>query len=100
MKAHVVPKMGPIFQAANAERYKEFGCKTCHGPEFKDHPPEFLPPLAMKDGQLAAFSEKPDIAKFMAEKVVPEMAAIMGMQPYNPETKQGFGCGACHQIKM
>jgi hypothetical protein len=24
----------------------------------------------------------------------------MGMTPYDPETKQGFGCGACHQIKM
>ena len=100
MKTHVVPKMAPVFQAANAERYKEFGCKTCHGPEFKDHPPEFLPPLVVKDGQITAFAEKPEISKFMAEKVVPEMAAIMGMPPYNPETKQGFGCGACHQIKM
>jgi cytochrome c551/c552 len=100
MKTHVVPKMGPIFQAANAERYKEFGCKTCHGPEFKDHPPEFLPALEIKDGKMTAMTEKPEIAKFMMEKVVPEMAAIMGMQPYDPETKTGFGCGACHQMKM
>jgi cytochrome c551/c552 len=98
MKTHVVPKMGPIFQAMNSEIYKDFGCKTCHGPEFKDHPPEFLPALAFKDGKLV--TDKPEVAKFMGEKVVPEMAAIMGMPPYNPETKQGFGCGACHQIKM
>lgn len=100
MKTHVVPKMAPVFQAANAERYKEFGCKTCHGPEFKDHPPEFLPALEIKDGKMTALTEKPEISKFMMEKVVPEMAAIMGMPPYNPETKTGFGCAACHQIKM
>lgn len=100
MKAHVVPKMAPVFQAANAERYKTFGCATCHGPEFKDHPPEFLPALEIKDGKMTALTDKPEMSKFMMEKVVPEMAAIMGMQPYDPETKQGFGCGACHQIKM
>lgn len=100
MKTHVVPRMAPIFQAVNAERYKEFGCKTCHGPEFKDHPPEFLPALEFKDGKLTAMTEKPEITKFMMEKVVPEMANILGEQPYNPETKTGFGCGECHQIKM
>jgi len=99
MKKNVVPHMDPVFKANNAERYAKFGCKTCHGPAFKK-PEEFLPKLTFKDGNLTAFKEKPEVAKFMAEKVVPEMAAAMGMKPYDPATKQGFGCGGCHTIKM
>jgi hypothetical protein len=98
MKAVVAPRMEKVFQSHDAKRYDDFGCKTCHGPASA-HPKAFLPKLAMKDGQLAAFAEKPEVAKFMSEKVVPEMAAAMGEPPYDPATKQGFGCGGCHAIE-
>lgn len=98
MKNKVVPTMKPVFQSANATRYAEFGCKTCHGPEYKS-PHEFLPKLTMKDGKLTAFAEKPEVAKFMAETVVPKMAGAMGLPPYDMKTQQGFGCGGCHTIE-
>ena len=34
---------------------------------------------------------KPDVVKFMSEKVVPDMAAAMGDQPFDPKTHKGFG---------
>jgi hypothetical protein len=43
------------------------------------------------------FEKAPEVAKFMAEQVVPQMAKLLGEQPYNPETHQGFGCFDCHQ---
>ncbi len=99
MKKNVAPRMAKVFQSANATRYADFGCKTCHGPEYKD-PKEFLPALTMKGGKLTAFADKPEIAKFMAEHVVPEMASALGQPPYDPQTNQGFGCGGCHAIDM
>jgi hypothetical protein len=100
MKAHVVPKMRPLFQAFDAEEFKEFGCKTCHGDPFNEHPPEFLPKLTIQGGKVLEEAEHPGISKFMGEKVVPEMAALFGQQPYDPKTHQGFGCKGCHTVEM
>lgn len=97
MKKNVVPEMGPIFKAYNPKRYAEFGCKTCHGPKFKE-PKDYLPKLTLKDGQITAFAKEPEIAKFMAEQVVPHMAHAMGLAPYDPATHAGFGCNGCHTV--
>jgi hypothetical protein len=35
-------------------------------------------------------------AKFMKETVVPTMAGLLRVEPYNPETGSGFGCFHCH----
>jgi cytochrome c551/c552/predicted small lipoprotein YifL len=99
MKQNVLPRMSKVFQAHDATKYADFGCKTCHGPEYKN-PHEFLPHLALKDGKMTAFAEKPEIAKFMAEQVSPQMASAMGEPPYDMQTHQGFGCGGCHTIDM
>lgn len=99
MKKYVLPEMEPVFKSYNAKRYAKFDCKTCHGPLFKE-PDEFLPKLTLKDGQLTAFKDKPEIAKFMAEEVVPHMAKAMGLKPYDPATHQGFGCAGCHKIEV
>jgi mono/diheme cytochrome c family protein len=99
MKANVVPHMGPVFQAANAKRYADFSCKTCHGPNGK-RPTEFLPHLTMKDGHMLEFVQNPEVSKFMASRVVPEMASSLGMAAYDPATKTGFGCGGCHTVDM
>lgn len=95
MKTRVVPAMEPVF----AEHEQgEFGCKTCHGPDNKP-PREFLPSLMMKDGHITAFQEEPEISQFMAEKVVPAMAGAFGLEPYNVETGEGFGCAGCHSLE-
>jgi hypothetical protein len=97
MRKRVAPHMAKIFQSANASQYADFGCKTCHGPEFKP-PKDYLPHLTLKDGKMTAFVEQPHVAKFMAERVVPEMASAMGAPPYDPQTHSGFGCGGCHAV--
>ena len=99
MKKNVVPEMTPVFKGYNAKRYAEFGCKTCHGPKFKE-PKDYLPKLTFKDGKLTAFAEKPEISKFMAEQVVPHMATAMGLMPFDMNTHTGFGCNGCHTIQM
>jgi hypothetical protein len=99
MKKNVVPEMEPVFKGYNAKRYENFSCKTCHGPKFLK-PPEFLPKLTFKDGKLTAFTEKPEMAKFMAEQVAPHMATAMGLPPYDMKTNTGFGCKGCHEVKM
>lgn len=98
MSQNVSPRMGKVFQAHDGSRYASFGCKTCHG-EGKA-PKDHLPKLTMKDGKITSFADKPAVSKFMAENVVPEMAAAMGQKPYDPQTHQGFGCGGCHAIEM
>jgi cytochrome c551/c552 len=97
MKAKVAPNMGKVFQAQDSAHYANFGCTTCHGPKFQD-PKDFLPKLTLKDGKITAFAEKPAVAKFMAEKVVPEMASTLGKPPFDPATGKGFGCMGCHTV--
>src|SRR5689334_14579055 len=36
MKNKVMPKMSEDFQAFDAKKYGDFGCKTCHGDGAKD----------------------------------------------------------------
>jgi hypothetical protein len=99
MKKNVVPEMEPVFKGYNAKMFDKFSCKTCHGPAYKN-PHDFLPKLVFKDGKITSFEKKPEISKFMAEQVVPHMATAMGMKPFDPATKEGFGCGGCHTVSM
>jgi hypothetical protein len=99
MKKNVVPAMAPVFQAFDGKKYADFGCKTCHGSAFK-LPKDHLPHLTFKDGKLKEAAEKPEMAKFMMEKVTPAMVTAMGAKPYDPQAHTGFGCGGCHTIDM
>jgi cytochrome c551/c552 len=99
MKSVVSPQMAKTFQGHDAKEFKEFGCKTCHGPN-KESPKKFLPKLTFENGGFTSMKTKPAETKFMMEKVVPEMAKLMGEKPYDPQTHQGFGCGGCHVVDM
>jgi hypothetical protein len=99
MKAKVLPAMDKVFKEYDATGYAQFGGETCHSPNFK-LPVDYLPRLTFKDGKLTSFEEDPETSKFMAEKVTPAMVAALGVEPYNPETNTGFGCGGCHGIDM
>lgn len=96
MKAKVLPAAQKAWEGS---KNPEVTCKTCHGPKYVE-PKAFLPKLTMKDGKITAFAEKPEIAKAMATKVVPTVAAAMGEKPYDPATHEGFGCAGCHTIEM
>ncbi len=100
MKAKVMPAMTKVFQDYDAKEYANFSCKTCHGKEMKPKPAMALPELNMKAGKMVEAEKKPELAKFMHEKVVPAMAELFGKQPYDPKTNSGFGCAGCHKMNM
>jgi hypothetical protein len=49
-----------------------------------------------KDAFAKLMKDQPDAVKFMGGKVVPEMAQMLGMDPYDMKTGKGFGCHECH----
>lgn len=100
MAEHVMPAMKPVFAQAS-----DFSCKTCHGPEQVEshafaHPNQHLPRLEFKDGKLTSFETNPEVSKFMAEKVLPAMAQVMGREMRSETNPSGMGCNGCHAIDM
>lgn len=102
MKKVVMPKMSAVFQSFDAKKYADFKCTVCHGERIKqknfDMPNPDLPHLHYTDDFKKHMAEKPEITKFMMEKVEPEMASALGMHPYDPKTQKGFGCSGCHVV--
>lgn len=103
MKHTVVPHMKPLFIAQDAKRYSDFSCQTCHGKAAKQGkfkmPNPKLPKLDFKNKLATEKKKHPEMLEFMAKKVEPEMAKLLGMKPFDPKTKTGFGCGGCHTAK-
>jgi hypothetical protein len=103
MKSKVLPKMSDDFQGVDKKKYAEFGCKTCHGEGAKDGgfkmPNPKLPKLPTDPaGFKALAAKKPDIMKFMGEKVKPDMANLLGVEQFEPgKNESGFGCYNCHE---
>lgn len=100
MKLKVVPHMGKLLTEHDPEEFAEVTCVTCHGPGAKDGefhmPTDSLPKLNPTDGFAAHQEDYSEMLKFMGEVVVPEMAALIDEEPYNPATQTGFGCFDCH----
>ena len=103
MKTEVTPRMAAVFQAWNAKGFEDFNCITCHGPTAKTGnfamPSSALPHLDPADDFKRDREKHPAATKFMFEKVMPEMAAALGLAAYDPKTQKGFGCGGCHKLE-
>lgn len=98
----VVPRMRTVFQEHDAERFASFGCATCHGANAREvdfHMPNTLHPLNPQEIP-ALFSSEDEatrsFAEFMAGPVEHTMAELLGEQPFDPATGEGFGCMNCH----
>jgi hypothetical protein len=99
MRTKVVSNVGKLFKEHDAAKYGNFSCKTCHGASSKNEPHDVLPKLTLSNGGFEKLQQtKPAMMKFMSEEVVPTMAAAMGEKPFDPATKQGFGCAGCHKV--
>lgn len=100
MKETVEPSMGELFKPA----HPDFSCVSCHGANFSEvnfKMPNTLDPLDPQNMPFESTDEKiKGAAQFMKEKVVPKMAGLLGMEPYNPETQTGLGCFNCHATKI
>ena len=101
MRTKMVPAMKVTFQAFDAKKYANFGCKTCHGKDpqktkYKMPNPE-LPPLDFK--LLEQGKQKPNVAEWMSKTVKPQVAQILERPQMSKEHPDGFGCLECHTEK-
>lgn len=98
----VLPRMRTLFQEFDAEEFGEVNCATCHGENAEAvafHMPNTLHPLNPAELPAMFQSQDPEvqrIAQFMAGPVEHTMAELLGQEPYDPESQQGFGCFGCH----
>lgn len=101
MDETVMPVMSALLHAYDAQHFAEVRCSTCHGTNARQvhfHMPNSLPALPAfgTEASQRMMAEHPRMMRFMRERVTPVMTQLLGMQSYNPETHQGFGCLGCH----
>lgn len=101
MAESVVPAMRALLQAYDAQRFAQVNCATCHGPNAREvhfHMPNSLPALPQPGGEQwnGWMHRDPRMFQFMMQRVMPAQAQLLGMQPFNPQTRTGFGCFNCH----
>jgi hypothetical protein len=109
MKAAVTPKMKPIFQTFDGEKFKTFNCDTCHGKGSADRkykmPSPDIHPLPNTreafEAKLKAEPTWPKWTKFMSGEVEPAMGKLLDLPVFNPEkpVQGAFGCAACHKLE-
>jgi hypothetical protein len=100
MGLSVFPKMRAVFVEHDAAEGDDFSCQTCHGAtmemvDFKM--PNRLFELSKTNTLADATEYDADTTQFMIERVVPEMAKLLDMEPSSdPSSSAGFGCFGCH----
>lgn len=96
MASEVMPPMQEAFASYDPESYETITCGTCHGEGAEDGsfsmPAEHLYAIDFADFPTG------EGADFMAEEVVPKMTELLGAEPYDPATGEGFGCVSCHPV--
>ena len=99
MGLEVFPKMRGAFVEFDSQEYSAFACQTCHGSDMEMvdfKMPNKLFSLSKTDTLSGAKDYDAETTQFMVEVVVPEMAKLLDMEPYDPDTQKGFGCFGCH----
>jgi len=102
MMEEVLPRMSALFADYDAERYAGFGCASCHGPDARANgfamPSPSLPALhptgTPEQRQMAR--EYPEGVRFMFNRVLPTMQALVGAPDYDEASGEGFSCFSCH----
>jgi hypothetical protein len=101
MTSVVLPTMKAKFIELDPVLYQDMSCSTCHQDPMNDNfdmPNPDLPQFDFADFP-SPDSEDPDIARyatFMTDHVAPTMTDLLGYEPFDFETGEGFGCMNCH----
>ncbi len=102
MTVEVMPRIGPMFEEHDPERFAGFGCAGCHGedPQARNYempnPDIYTLYASGSQEQIDMVNEMRPMVNFMFRDVVPTMRTLMGAEEYDDETGEGFGCFACH----
>ncbi len=97
----VMPAMTALLQAYDPVQFATVTCATCHGTNARAvhfHMPNSLPALPAFGTPAAQqrMAAQHRMYEFMGTRVSPAMAQLLGEQPFNPQTRRGFGCFNCH----
>jgi hypothetical protein len=101
MQQNVLPVFRELLRAYDATAYANVTCATCHGQNARQvhfRMPNTLPTLPrFGTPEAQSFMQQHRrMYAFMGQRVVPVMAQLLGTEPFNMETRQGFGCAGCH----
>jgi len=101
MVGKVHPVMREIFQTFDEAKYagEKFECVPCHDDDpkrkYKMPNPKLsaVPGFGSEDWKAM---ENARIVKFMAHRISPSMAQLLGKPSFDPATGVGFSCTGCH----
>jgi hypothetical protein len=101
MRDVVLPRADAIFRAWQPSRFKKkIECTLCHGPGVQTNkfrmPTDHLPRLSGKLLLGPEFDKHPETTRLKLERLVPEIAAALGLKSFSIITRRGFGCYSCH----
>ena len=96
----VLPRAVAIFRAWRPERFAEVNFTLCHGQGAKtgnfSMPTAHLPRLSGDVLLGPEFQKYPDTTRLKLDRLVPEMADVLGLKSFSIITRRGFGCYSCH----
>lgn len=101
MGESVMPAMTALLQAYDPAHFAQVTCATCHGANAREvhfHMPNTLPALPAFGTPAAQqrMAAERRMYEFMGTRVRPAMSQLLGLPPFDPQTRQGFGCFGCH----
>ncbi|HMR08736.1 MAG TPA: hypothetical protein PKA88_23310 [Polyangiaceae bacterium] len=100
MQSTVMPRMQAVFEAFDEHRFGDVTCATCHrGRAAADGwampaPDLLLEPTTWNTGAAEPNAAPSTFDAFMAERVTPEMARLLGRSA--GPGQRGFACFGCH----
>lgn len=92
-----LPEITAVMEAHDPA-YGRITCSTCHGSDFEEV--DYAMPNGMAPLDPAAFPSPDDggVAAMMFEGVTPKAVELLGAEPFDPATGEGFGCYGCHDM--
>ncbi len=98
----VEPTLRELVQAYDPERWPDFHCHTCHGPDAAQRAyamPSELAPLPLEGTLDHAEALDPEMTSFMLEEVFPVFVELLDESKFAHEANpDGYRCTGCHAV--